>query len=60
MKVINVSFLGQEKIKQIKEEVKLLKNLRSDRILRYYEDHEDKEFYLIFTEKCVITIKLNF
>jgi hypothetical protein len=41
-------------VEGIKNEVKILKDLQSDYILRYYEDHEDSDYYLIFTEICVI------
>jgi hypothetical protein len=46
--------LEANEIAEIKNEVKILKELKSDYILRYYEDHEDSDYYLIFTEICVI------
>jgi len=50
--------LRQHEIKEIKNEVKILKELQSDYILRYYEDYEEKEYYLIITEKCVSGTKM--
>jgi len=41
-------------VAEVKNEVKILKELQSDYILRYYKEYEDDEFYLIFTELCVI------
>jgi len=40
-------------IEEVKNEVKIMKELRSEFILRYLEEYENDEFYLIFTEKCV-------
>ena len=40
-------------IEEVKNEVKIMKELRSEFILRYLEEYENNEFYLIFTEKCV-------
>ena len=61
MKVIDKKILRQleANIDEIKKEVKILKELQSDYILRYYEDYENEQFYLIFTEKCVIKLNLN-
>jgi hypothetical protein len=46
--------LKAAEIEEIKNEVKLLKELKSDYILRYYEEYDDESLYLIFTEICVI------
>jgi serine/threonine protein kinase len=46
--------LKAAEIEEIKNEVKILKELKSDYILRYYEEYDDESLYLIFTEICVI------
>ncbi len=54
LKIVTKLRLEEREIVEIKNEVKILKELKSDYILRYYEDHEDSDYYLIFTEICVI------
>jgi len=59
VKVVHKSFLLSNEgmtIEDIKNEVKILKELKSDFILRYLEEYENEDYYFIFTEKCVIIL----
>jgi len=52
--------LTNEEIREIKENIEILTKLSSNHIIEYFEEYQNEDFYLVFTEKCVIFYFLSY